>query len=124
MSEETEPKPTEKKYHPGALFWIPMIWNGFCLLVFIVVGLTFLWGSRQPVDAPIDPPSIIIYFFALFDMLMIISPLSVIVLSIISIFNVTRARSKTERFLPLICTVLIQGSLAALFLASLTQPAG
>lgn len=108
----------------GALFWIPMIWNGISLFITLVVGITFLIGSRLPADTMPDLPGIIVFFFTLFDLLLIISPLTLIVMIIISIFNVTKARTKTERFLPLVFSGILQGALSALFLASITQPAG
>ena len=108
----------------GALFWIPVIWNGISLFITLVVGITFLIGSRMPADTMPDLPGIIVVFFTLFDLLLIISPLTLIVMIIISIFNVTRARTKMERFLPLTFSAILQGMLSALFLASITQPAG
>ena len=106
------------------LFWIPMVWNGLTLLVFLVVGATFFIGSRLPGDAGTELPDIIMFFFAIFDFLMIISPLTLIVTVLISVFNVLQSGSKMRRFLPLIFSGIIQGALSALFLASITRPVG
>ena len=108
---------------PRLLYWIPMIWNGLTLAVMLIVGLTFLWGSRQAVDAQVSLPNIILFFFTLFDLLLIISPLTLVVMILLSIFNVMRENDKLHRFLPLALSAVIQGALTALFLTSITQPA-
>ena len=54
---------------------------------------------------------------------MILSPLTLVVMVILSIFNVIRGSSKMERFLPLTFSTILQGALTALFLVSITQPA-
>ena len=105
------------------LFWIPTIWNGLSLLVGLVVGLTFLWGSQQPVDAQVSLPKVILSFFTLFDLLLIISPLTLVVMILLSIFNVMRENDNLHRFLPLTLSAIVQGALTALFLTSITQPA-
>ena len=110
-----------KTFRP--LFWIPTIWNGLSLLVGLVVGLTFLWGSQQAVDAQVSLPKIILSFFTLFDLLLIISPLTLVAMILISVFNVMRENDKLHRFLPLILSAIVQGVLTALFLTSITQPA-
>ena len=114
-----------KKYSekPQLLYWIPMIWNGLTLAVMLIVGLTFLWGSRQAVDAQVSLPNIILFFFTVFDLLLIISPLTLVVMILLSIFNVMRENDKLHRFLPLALSAVIQGALTALFLTSITQPA-
>ncbi len=101
-----------------------MIWNGLTLLVFLVVGATFLIGSRLPAGTEPQLPDIILFFFALFDFLMIISPLTLVVTVLISVFNVMQSGSKTRRFLPLFFSAILQGALSALFLSSITQPVG
>ena len=105
------------------LFWIPTIWNGLSLLVGLVVGLTFLWGSQQAVDAQVSLPKVILSFFTLFDLLLIISPLTLVVMILLSVFNVMRENDNLHRFLPLILSAIVQGALTALFLTSITQPA-
>ena len=115
---------SEKKTGKGLFFWIPVIWNGVSLFVTLVVGITFLIGSRLPSTAEPDLPEIIKVFFTLFDLLLIISPLMLVVMVVLSLFSVMRGSSKTERFLPLVFSGLLQGALSALFLASITQPAG
>lgn len=114
-----------KKYRekPQLLYWIPMIWNGLTLLVMLIVGLTFLWGSRQAVDAQVSLPNIILTFFTIFDLLLIISPLTLVAMILISIFNVMRGNDKLHRFLPLAFSAVVQGALTALLLTSITQPA-
>ena len=114
---------SENDSKKGVLFWIPMIWNGLTLLVTLVVGITFLIGSRLPSTAEPQLPGIIYLFFTLFDLLLIISPLTLIVMIILSIINVMRGRSKLDRFLPLTFSAILQGALTALLLASITQPA-
>ena len=114
-----------KKYRekPQLLYWIPMIWNGLTLLVMLIVGLTFLCGSRQAVDAQVLLPNIILTFFTIFDLLLIISPLTLVAMILISIFNVMRGNDKLHRFLPLAFSAVVQGALTALLLTSITQPA-
>ena len=99
-----------------------MIWNSFCLFVTLVVGITFLIGSQLPATATVDLPPIILFFFTLFDLLLMISPLTLIVMVLISVFNVMKARSKAERFVPLVFSTIMQGLLTALFIVSITQP--
>lgn len=108
---------------PRPLFWIPMIWNGFTLLVGLIVGVTFLWGSQQPVDAQVSLPKVILSCFTLFDLLLIISPLTLVAMIMISIFNVMRENDKLHRFLPLTVSALVQGAMSAMLLTSITQPA-
>ena len=108
---------------PRLLYWIPMIWNGLTLAVMLIVGLTFLWGSRQAVDAQVSLPNIILTFFTIFDLLLIISPLTLVAMILVSIFNVMRANDKLHRFLPLAFSAVVQGALTALLLTSITQPA-
>ena len=120
-SESKETRKTIRTRRP--LFWIPMIWNGLTILVALVVGLTFLWGSRQASDAQVSLPNIILFFFTLFDLLLIISPLTLVAMILISIFNVMRDSDKLHRFLPLTVSAIVQGALTALFLTSITQPA-
>ena len=115
-------EPAEEK-KAGLLFWIPMIWNGFTLLVGLIVGATFIWGSRQPVDAQVSLPGVILTSFTIFDFLMIISPLTLVAMVLLSVFNVMKGGSKTRRFLPLTLSALTQGALTAIFLTSITQPA-
>ena len=120
-SETKETMRPRKTFRP--LFWIPTIWNGLSLLVGLVVGLTFLWGSQQAVDAQVSLPKIILSFFTLFDLLLIISPLTLVAMILISVFNVMRENDNLHRFLPLILSAIVQGALTALFLTSITQPA-
>ncbi len=103
-------------------FWIPMIWNGLTLLVFLVVGLTFLWGSQISADTQVNLPGVLLFFFTLFDLLMIISPLTLIVTVLLSVFNVLQTGTKLQRFLPLTLSAILQGALTALFLTSIMQP--
>ncbi len=104
------------------LFWIPMVWNGLSLLVALVVGFTFLLASVRPAGAQPDVPDIIMFFFALFDFLLVISPLTLAVTVLISVFNVMQSGSKMRRFLPLTFSTILQGILTALLLTSITQP--
>ena len=122
MNEGTEA--VKKERRPGRpLFWIPMIWNGLTVLVFLVVGLTFLWGSQQSPDAQPALPDFILFFFTMFDLLMIASPLTLIAMILLSIFNVMRESSKLHRFLPLTVSAIVQGALTFLLLSAITQPA-
>ena len=82
---------SDRKFRP--LFWIPVIWNGFTLLVGLI-----------------------------FDFLLIISPLTLIVMVLLSVFNVIRESSKMRRFLPLTLSAVTQGAMTALFLTSITRP--
>ena len=82
-----------------------MIYNGFCLLIALVVGITFLIGSQMPVTAEVQLPDIIVICFTIFDLIMMISPLT-----------------KTRRFLPLAFTTIMQGLLSALCVSALTRP--
>lgn len=104
------------------LFWIPMIYNGFCLLISLIVGITFLIGSQMPVTAEVQLPDVIVICFTIFDVLMMISPVMLVVMVIISIFNLIRENTKTKRFLPLIFTTIMQGLLSAFCVTALTQP--
>ena len=106
------------------LFWIPMIWNGLTLLVFLVVGVTFFVGSRLPDGAGSNLPDAIMFFFVLFDFLLVISPLTLVVMVLISVFNVMQSGSNLRRFLPLVFSGILQGALTALFVTSITQPVG
>lgn len=108
---------------PKPFYWIPMIYNGFCLLVALVVGITFLIGSQMPADAEINLHPIILGFFTTFDILLMISPLMLVVMVIISIINLMRENTKSRRFIPLVFTTIMQGLLSALFLTTITQPA-
>ncbi len=120
-----ETKETKKGLNkPRPLYWIPMIWNGLTALVGLVVGVTFLWGSQQPVGAQVSLPDIILLFFTLFDLLLIISPLTLMAMILISVFNVMKESDKMHRFLPLTLSAIVQGAMTALFLTSITQPAG
>ncbi len=101
-----------------------MVYNGFCLFVSLVVGITFFIGSQMPATATPELPGIILFFFAVFDLLLMISPLMIIVMVIISIFNLMRESSNVRRWGPLIFSTIMQGLLTALFVTSITQPAG
>ena len=101
-----------------------MIYNGFCLLISLIVGITFLIGSQMPVTAEVQLPDIIVVCFTIFDILMMISPLMLVVMVVISIFNLIRENTKTRRFLPLVFSTIMQGLLSAFCLSALTQPAG
>ena len=105
------------------LFWIPALYNGFCLIVSLVVGITFMVGSRMPADTEVTLPGIILTFFTLFDIIMMISPVMLVALVIVSIFNLMRENTMMRWFLPLAATTIIQGALSALLLVSITQPA-
>ena len=107
---------------PGPLFWIPVILNGLTLFISLVVGITFLIGSQMPATAEVHLPDIILYFFTLFDLLLMISPLTLIVMVLLSVFNVMKANSKFQRFFPLTFSTIMQGMLTALLLSSITQP--
>ena len=104
------------------LFWIPMIYNGFCLLISLIVGITFLIGSQMPVTAEVQLPDIIVVCFTIFDVLMMISPVMLVAMVIISIFNLIRESSKARRFLPLVFSTIMQGLLSAFCVTALTQP--
>ena len=43
---------------------------------------------------------------------------------LISVFNVMKESDKMHRFLPLTLSAIVQGAMTALFLTSITQPAG
>lgn len=113
-----------KKTQIKPLFVIPMVWNGFCLFVSLVVGITFLIASQMPVGTTPELPGIILFFFTLFDLLLMISPLMLVVMVLISIFNLMRETSNFRRWAPLIFSAIMQGLLSALFVASITQPVG
>ena len=100
-----------------------MIWNGFTLLIFLIVGITFFIGSRQPSDASSQLPGIIVNIFGIFDILLVISPLTLIITVLMSVFNVLRSGTRMQRFLPLTLSVILQGALTALLLSTITQPA-
>lgn len=104
------------------LFYIPMIWNGICLFVSLVVGITFLIGSRMPVTTEVSLPGIILFFFTLFDILLMVSPVALVGLVLVSIFNLMRESSGFRRWAPLIFSALMQGLLSMLFVTSITQP--
>ena len=112
----------DQKQNYGLCFWIPVIWNALTLLVFLVVGITFFLGSRLPSTAQVDLPEIILTFFTIFDFLILISPVTLIVMVMVSIFSVIRGRTGTERFLPLTLSTILQGALSALLITSITQP--
>ena len=99
-----------------------MIYNGFCLFVSAVVGITFLIGSQMPTTASPVLPGIILIFFSLFDILLMISPLMLVVMVLISIFNLMRESGNFRRWTPLVFSAIMQGLLSALFLASITRP--
>ena len=101
-----------------------MIWNGLSLIVTLVVGFTFLWGSRQPATADIQPSDITLFFFTLFDILLLISPVMLVVMVILSIFNLMRENTTARRFGPLVFSTILQGLLSAFLLTSLTRPVG
>lgn len=109
-----------KNHH--ILFWIPIIYNGFCLLIALVVGITFLIGSQMPVTAEVQLPDIIVICFTIFDLIMMISPLMLVVMVVVCIFNLIRENTKTRRFLPLAFTTIMQGLLSALCVSALTRP--
>ena len=105
------------------LFLIPMVWNGFCLFVSLIVGITFLIGSQLPISDTPELPGIILFFFAIFDLLLMVSPLMLVVMVLISIFNLMKETSNARRWGPLIFSTIMQGLLTALFVTSITQPA-
>ena len=113
--------PKEEK-KAGPLFWIPMIWNGFTLLIGLIVALTFIWGSLQPAGEEAALPGFILIVFWIFDLLMKISPLTLAAMVLISVFNVLKDGSKKQRFLPLTVSALTQGALSALYLSAITRP--
>lgn len=100
-----------------------MVYNGVCLFVSLVVGITFLIGSQMPAAASPDLPGIILFFFTIFDLLLMVSPLMLVVMVIISIFNLMRESTNARRWGPLIFSTIMQGLLTALFVTSITQPA-
>lgn len=99
-----------------------MIYNGICLLIALVVGITFLIGSQIPVTAEVQLPDIIVICFTIFDLIMMISPLMLVVMVVVCIFNLIRENTKTRRFLPLAFTTIMQGLLSALCVSALTRP--
>ena len=99
-----------------------MIYNGFCLLIALVVGITFLMGSQMPVTAEVQLPDIIVICFTIFDLIMMISTLMLVVMVVVCIFNLIRENTKTRRFLPLAFTTIMQGLLSALCVSALTRP--
>ena len=101
-----------------------MIYNGFCLFVSAIVGITFLIGSRMPATASPELPGIILIFFSIFDLLLMVSPLMLVVMVIISIFNLMRENTNFRRWMPLIISTIMQGLLSALLVTSITQPVG
>ena len=118
-------KKMEKNKKSFSLFFaIPMIWNGICLFISLVVGLTFLIGSQLTLSEGSELPGIIVFFFALFDMIMMISPISLAVMVVLSIFNLMRESTNARRWTPLVFSTIMQGLLSALFLSAITQPAG
>ena len=109
-----------KKNH--ILYYITMGYNGFCLLVSLVVGITFLIGSQMPVSDTPQLPGIILGFFTIFDLLLMVSPLMLVVMVVVSIFNLMRETTGFRRWVPLIFSAIMQGLRSVLFLASLPQP--
>lgn len=104
------------------LFWIPMIWNGFCFVVLLIVGIIFFIGSRMSSTAQVDPPDFVMFIFALFDFILVISPISLAVTVLISVFNVMQSGSKMRRFLPLTFSTILQGALSTILLVNITRP--
>lgn len=104
------------------LFWIPIIYNGFTLIVTLVVGVTFLIGSQTSSSAEVNLPGIILGFFTAFDLLLMVSPLMLVVMVLISIFNLMKENTKFRRFMPLVMSTILQGLLSALFVSTITQP--
>ena len=101
-----------------------MGYNGFCLFVALVVGITFLIGSRMPVTDTPQLPGIILGFFTIFDLLLMVSPLMLVLMVVISIFNLMRETTNFRRWTPLIFSAVMQGLLSVLFLTSITRPVG
>lgn len=101
-----------------------MIYNGFSLFVSLVVGITFLIGSQLAATGAPELPGIILFFFTFFDLLMFASPVMLVVMVVISIFNLMRETSNFRRWAPLVFSTVMQGLLAALFVSSITQPVG
>ena len=99
-----------------------MIYNGFSLFVSIVVGITFLIGSQIPATASPELPGIILLFFSIFDLLLMVSPLMLVVMVILSIFNLMRENTNFRRWTPLVISTIMQGLLSALLVTSITQP--
>ena len=103
---------------------IVMIWNGLTLCVMLAVGITFLVGSRMPADAEPEIPGIIRALFTVFDLLLVLSPLTLIATALLSVLNALKKGSKQERFLPLGFGLVVQGILSALFLSGVMQAGG
>ena len=76
----------------------------------------------MPTTASPELPGIILIFFSLFDILLMISPLMLVVMVLISIFNLMRESGNFRRWTPLVFSTIMQGLLSALFLASITRP--
>ena len=102
------------------LYMIPMIVNGICLVVFLIVGIIFLWGSTRTPDAQVNVPRILVVVFAVFDILMVMSPIFMVVLLILSIMNIFTEGTKAQRFTPLVFTVIMQGALVSLLLSTIS----
>ena len=76
----------------------------------------------MPVTAEVQLPDIIVICFTIFDLIMMISPLMLVVMVVVCIFNLIRENTKTRRFLPLAFTTIMQGLLSALCVSALTRP--
>ena len=99
-----------------------MVYNGICIFVGLVVGITFLIGSQMPTTASPQLPGIILFFFTIFDLLLMVSPPMLVTMVILSIFNLMRENTGFTRWAPLIVSTITQGLLTALFVTSITQP--
>ena len=99
-----------------------MVYNGICIFVGLVVGITFLIGSQMPATASPQLPGIILFFFTIFDLLLMVSPLMLVTMVILSIFNLMRENTGFTRWASLIVSTITQGLLTALFVTSITQP--
>ena len=115
-------KTIEKKKF-NALFWIPVIYNSFCVFISLVVGIAFFNARRLPAGAPEPELSeFVLGCFAFFDFIMLISPVMLFLLAIVCIFNLIRETTNFRRFFPLIFSTITQGLLSALFLTTITRP--
>ena len=114
---------TIEKKKLNVLFWIPVVYNSFCLVISLVVGIAFLNARRLPAGAPEPELSeFVLGCFAFFDFIMLISPVMLFVLAIVCIFNLIRETTNFRRFFPLVFSCIMQGVLSALFLTTLTRP--
>ena len=102
------------------LYLIPMIVNGICLVIFLIVGIVFLWGSTRTPDTQVNVPGILVAVFAVFDIMMVISPILMVILLILSIMNIFSGGTRLQRFTPLIFTVIMQGALTSLLLSTIS----